>query len=347
MMENTYWNSKGKHQEWLDAIEEKTPSIGYTGNPYMDALLAAKHLYHDAYNNGGGNIECCYMKDVQRFLLPLLPNFSVYDFISCRYEAMEKAMDTVIELLLNKDLRFKEWAVDVHERVKYVMFDPESDYEPTGAYVVTFGNPKERDDWLKARLLGWPDEKNTLLIDRTQETELNTGSRNRLPDLEAEIAKLKAQAIENGAELELEPDMFIDAAHLDCVWYGHDFGGVLRYKGYSLVVGAFGEVRLYGAEGTRYEGFSYVNKKGDGANESSSLRKTFRSDAELNAAISSGEVLYENNNWLEYEILDEKRDSIWEPEVADTDNLLEFFSDIKRLVEEVMMPAIDTASRTS
>lgn len=165
MLKNCYWNNSGKHQECLDAINKLTPDIGYTGNSYLDAFLAAQHLYYDAYNNGGGNIEDCYLPAVRRYIHPLFPSFDAGVFIRCEHAAMEKAFDKIIELIASKDLRFRSWGVDVFEGIKYVLYDPDDgNYKPCGEYSVIFGDILERDNWLKARL-SWGSEKNTVLVD--------------------------------------------------------------------------------------------------------------------------------------------------------------------------------------
>ena len=67
-MKNTYWNESGKYQEKVNEIYNFMPSWGKTNNPYMSLFLTASKLYHDVYNNGGGNIRDYYMMILKRVI---------------------------------------------------------------------------------------------------------------------------------------------------------------------------------------------------------------------------------------------------------------------------------------
>lgn len=56
MIENTYWNSNGKHQAIADQLRKLVPGSGPADTPHGDLLRCVTNLYYDFYNNGGGNI---------------------------------------------------------------------------------------------------------------------------------------------------------------------------------------------------------------------------------------------------------------------------------------------------
>lgn len=72
-MENTYWNSNGKYQLEADELTSLVPiegSVKGTGpfSRMLEAFRIISNIYHDYYNNGGGNLvdaieEECYDDD--------------------------------------------------------------------------------------------------------------------------------------------------------------------------------------------------------------------------------------------------------------------------------------------
>lgn len=68
-MENTYWNSKGKHQELYNKLEkELVPASGRATTVAGEMLRGAANTYYDLYNNGGGNLDSARAKDMSEFL---------------------------------------------------------------------------------------------------------------------------------------------------------------------------------------------------------------------------------------------------------------------------------------
>jgi len=146
-VENTYWNENGKHQAFLDQASEKMPSIGYTGNPYMNMFIAMSHIYYDAYNNGGCNIEDHYMRDFRRYVHPMLPDLSVSDFISGREVLMEAAMDRVLEFLKDKPMDFPAYKVWFSYEDKCLSHMEPGEEDPRVWSVLSFGELAERNKW--------------------------------------------------------------------------------------------------------------------------------------------------------------------------------------------------------
>ena len=145
----SYWEQNGKHQTIVNSAQELIPSIGYTDNPILNALIAANHLYYDMYNNGSCNIMDCYLKDVKAYILPLIPDFRYQRFVSCNYEAAEEEFNKVVEYLMSQP----------YETLIPTIYSVWQDYENKllsmtkrdGWSEVSFGSEGERDEWIKTR----------------------------------------------------------------------------------------------------------------------------------------------------------------------------------------------------
>lgn len=53
--ENTYWNHKGKYQEWTDKLSGLIPDEGRAKELHIDLIRNINNCYHDHYNNGNCN----------------------------------------------------------------------------------------------------------------------------------------------------------------------------------------------------------------------------------------------------------------------------------------------------
>ena len=144
--QNTYWESHGKYQEQANQLSDMMPDFSYTDNPYLNLFIAMSHLYYDAYNNGGGNIEDCYQKDFEKYVLPMMPEMSIDDFIDCHWEHMEEAMDKTIEFLQGKDMQHTSypvwWNCD-EEEISY------TEKTGDGWKAVLFGKEADLNQWVK------------------------------------------------------------------------------------------------------------------------------------------------------------------------------------------------------
>lgn len=68
-------------------------------------------------------------------------------------------------------------------------------------------------------------------------------------EFEKRMKEIKNQ--EKKYDVEIEITQLIDKDHLDCIWYGGEVGRI-RYKGYSIVISAYGEIRIYGTINGQY-----------------------------------------------------------------------------------------------
>lgn len=118
-MEKKYWNGTGKYQKELERMEQLIPIMGRTDNKYMNLFLVATNIYYDVYNNGGCNISCCYMDDVEKYLIPFNSEFRM-SFIGdpekiekrfCNKKTLENFMNRAIELVIDKDLTYTQYVI--------------------------------------------------------------------------------------------------------------------------------------------------------------------------------------------------------------------------------------------
>ncbi len=63
---NTYWNSNGRHQTMLVALEKLIPDVGSVEHPKtnkkLEKLRKACNVYYDLYNNGLCNYKANFSK---------------------------------------------------------------------------------------------------------------------------------------------------------------------------------------------------------------------------------------------------------------------------------------------
>lgn len=98
-MKQSYWNNNGKHQGWVDALQQLIPDCGCIRgkkNAKLERLRKAINCYHDLYNNGLYN----RMNEFRQLF------FASSRYKSCRHNAhfapelyarVEEIMDKYIE----------------------------------------------------------------------------------------------------------------------------------------------------------------------------------------------------------------------------------------------------------
>lgn len=155
-MKNIYWHKSGKYQEKYDELEKVIPDIGYTSNKYVNLLITASSLYYDVYNNGGCNVEDCYLEDIDTYIVPFSSNISSINFMCskrtivanlCNKEKLENFINEVIELLDGKDLDYGKYII-------YQNYDKEesSKEQKDGFDAIVFGNENEESSLVKDRI---------------------------------------------------------------------------------------------------------------------------------------------------------------------------------------------------
>lgn len=105
-MNNTYWNSNGKYQAWVDKVEETMPDMYYTNNKHMNVFIAMCNIYYEIYNNGGGNImDGCYT-DALKLIHGFIGKFNSRTAMN-NFDYLEEKTNEVFEKLMDKDLSFE------------------------------------------------------------------------------------------------------------------------------------------------------------------------------------------------------------------------------------------------
>ena len=144
----SYWENNGKYQNYVDLMEASIPNYGYTDNGVVNAFLALSHLYYDHFNNGGGNIEDCYLNAIDKYIIPIIPNFNTDAFLGSD-EATEQEMNRCLEILKG----FSPNGVDIplvtiwfsHDKEQLSLRRPNND---EGWFNITFGCEASCTEWV-------------------------------------------------------------------------------------------------------------------------------------------------------------------------------------------------------
>lgn len=119
---------------------------------------------------------------------------------------------------------------------------------------------------------------------------------------------------------------FYDENHLDCFWYDGNSIATIEYKGYAVCFDVCGDVcvALYDGENLK-KGLKH--KSGSRPFfEDDECREEIVNDTVLREKSASGDLMFDNNNWINIIVIkehDDTWDDVSEPEVAGEDNLLE------------------------
>jgi len=98
------------------------------------------------------------------------------------------------------------------------------------------------------------------------------------------------------------PQPMIDEDHKDPLWYGGRVAEV-RYKGYTFVLGAYGDVI---ATLLTEDGEVYVKDKNNAGLFYDEMHPYIKSDRELYSLESDGRLTLDYNNWFEVVVIDSK-----------------------------------------
>lgn len=160
-------------------------------------------------------------------------------------------------------------------------------------------------------------------------------------EFDDKLKHIKEQEEKFGVKIEIA--QLLDKDHLDCIWYGGEVGSI-AYKGYSIVISAAGEIRLYGK--LNGEEVSFVDKNNCGLYED--LAIDYDIDDEKFYALIYGYpdsfkgdennyLEFENNNWFEVDLFSPEGEWIdlgYADNVLDN-NLLECFGGVESYFEWV------------
>lgn len=107
------------------------------------------------------------------------------------------------------------------------------------------------------------------------------------------------KAKELGLELIFNSEMF-DHRRLDCLWYGGELATIKVLPTFKIELNIYGDVR---AELTDKDGrvIESVRDKNNSGAFSEYMQPYLKTDKQLHAALESGRLTLENNNWIEYD----------------------------------------------
>ena len=137
-------------------------------------------------------------------------------------------------------------------------------------------------------------------------------------EFDQRMREIMAQEEKFGVKINIS--QLIDKDHLDCLWYGGEVG-TIKYKGYTIAIGAYGDVRLYGKiKGSWVE----VKDKNNAGEAYGAIAVEHEIDDDALHALTSdtseyGYLVYENNNWFEVDLISPEGEWI---DLCGSDNVL-------------------------
>lgn len=107
------------------------------------------------------------------------------------------------------------------------------------------------------------------------------------------------KANELGLDLIFNPELF-NHRRLNCLWYGGGLATIKVSDTFKVELNIYGDVR---AELTDKNGreLASVRDKNNGGAFSEYMQSYLKTDNGLSAAVKSGRLTLENNNWIEYD----------------------------------------------
>ena len=110
--------------------------------------------------------------------------------------------------------------------------------------------------------------------------------------------KLFEKAKAFGVELDFSPRQF-DPNKLNCLWHGGWYAYIKVREDLDIEIGVIGDVcaALLDRNG---EQIAYVKDKSNGGAFSEYMRGHIRDDKHLKELLDAGDLVLENNNWIEY-----------------------------------------------
>ena len=144
-------------------------------------------------------------------------------------------------------------------------------------------------------------------------------------DFNKKIKQIYKQEQTLGVKINIS--QLIDKDHLDCTWYGGEVGSIL-YKGYTIVIGAYGDIRLSG----KINGSDvYIVDKGNYGRAYQDLALDYGVNDEILNKLNQGYpdsycgdedncLEFHNNNWFEVDLISPEGKFI---DLCYADNVLE------------------------
>ncbi len=156
--------------------------------------------------------------------------------------------------------------------------------------------------------------------------------------IEKAICKAQEKACVLGAELSLSANDFIDDNHLNCIWY-NGIIGTISISGYTVSIEVHGDISLTVLSedlSKEMDGFSFKN--GRVAIEDEAFTAVIPNDEALQKFSQSGRIIWHNNNWVEYVVLDKDNreiSSFIQDNTVLDDDILAAFDDIGYYIDHI------------
>ena len=136
-------------------------------------------------------------------------------------------------------------------------------------------------------------------------------------EYELALSKIMSQEKTYGVKIHISD--IIDKDHLDCTWYGGEVATIL-YEGYTITIGAYGDIRLNGIiNGEEI----YIKDKNNGGEVYHELGRKLNDETlheHLNSEDENNYLCFENNNWFEVDLVSPNGEWI---DLCSADNVLD------------------------
>lgn len=155
-------------------------------------------------------------------------------------------------------------------------------------------------------------------------------------DFQNILKQIKEQEKKHDVIINFDSSNIRDKDHLNCIWYGGEVGSI-TYRGYEIVIGAYGDISIGGMLKGKEFDFKDKNNSGRAFDEFGSIIN----DKSLKELISSQDsknyLNFENNNWFEVDLIDphDKWIDLFNYDHILSDNILECFEHIEDYFEYV------------
>lgn len=150
-------------------------------------------------------------------------------------------------------------------------------------------------------------------------------------ELRQAILELRLGAAMQGAHLDLDEDDVVDLEHLDSFWYSGVIG-CLAYKGYEVLMKAYGDINISVLDDKNNIILEFSNRHNEDPCRNDKVLAVIPNDKALLELSKNGNLVWENNNWLEFDIRDSKGRVVTPGNVntlIECDNILEAFTDVQ------------------
>ena len=103
-----------------------------------------------------------------------------------------------------------------------------------------------------------------------------------------------------GLELRFQPENF-QPARLNCLWYGGSLAKIKVSSSLTIELGVYGDVYATLYDRRKENDIAFVKDKSNTGRFFDEMRPYIKNDVQLEKFIQKGRLVFQNNNWVEYD----------------------------------------------